>query len=242
MENIYTYKTVVDTHDTDRAGYARPSALLKYIQEAANIQTSLSTPSARELREDGRYFVVTKLNLSVKEPLFPRDGITVSTWACPSKGATFNRCGMIEREGEVCATLTSAWALIDSVNGGFVRVSDVDFDFGEREPIPPSIPLKLRIPDEIPMRLLGEYTVSYRDTDVNGHMNNTVYADVLYSFLPRCTARTLTDMTVNYIREAPYGTAFKVYGNDVSDTCYFRTVLPSGEVGVEAIVRFKDID
>ncbi|MBQ8696262.1 MAG: hypothetical protein IJ519_00955 [Clostridia bacterium] len=240
MENIYTYESVVDTHDTDAAGYVRPSALLRLIQEAANIQTSLSTPSAQALRDEGKYFVVTKLNLSVKEPLFARDGISVSTWACPSRGVTFNRSGKIEREGEVCATLTSAWALIDSVNGGFARVSDVPFDFGERDALTPSIPLKIRIPDEAPLRLFGEYTVSYRDTDVNGHMNNTVYADMLYGYLPECMQRRVTDLTVNYNREAPYGTHFKIYGCDLSDCCYFRTVLPSGEVGVEAIIRFTE--
>ncbi len=242
MENIYTYNTVVDTHDTDGAGLARPSALLKYIQEAANIQTALSTPSAEDLRDDGRYFVVTKLNLAVKEPLFPRDEITVSTWACPSKGVTFNRCGMIERDGQICATLTSAWALIDSVNGGFVRVSDVAFDFGEWESLPPSIPLKIRIPDEIPMRLLGEYTVSYRDTDVNGHMNNTVYADVLFGYLPDYVNKRLTDITINYLKEAPLGACFKIYGNEFSDICYFRTVLQDGSIGAEALIKTDNND
>lgn len=242
MENRYSYETFVDTHDTDCAGYARPSAILKYIQEAANIQTSLSKPSAAGLRDEGKYFVVTKLILSVKEPLYPRDEITVSTWACPSKGVTFNRCGMIERDGEVCATLSSAWALIDSVKGSFVRVNDVSFDFGEREALPLSRPLKLRIPDEAEMRLLGEYTVSYRDTDVNGHMNNTVYADVLFSYLPDCIHKRLTELTVNYLHEAPYGTRFKVYGAELCDSCYFRTVLPNGEVGVEAYIEFENIE
>ena len=239
MENRYSYKTVVDTHDADCAGYARPSALLKYIQEAANIQTSLSKPSAAGLRDEGKYFVVTKLVLSVKEPLYARDDITVSTWACPSKGVTFNRCGMIERDGEVCATLSSAWALIDSVKGGFVRVNDVSFDFGEREALPLSRPLKLRIPDEAEMRLLGEYTVSYRDTDVNGHMNNTVYADVLFSFIPDCMHKRLTALTINYLHEAPYGRSFKVYGAILPDSCYFRTILPSGEIGVEAYMEYE---
>jgi len=242
MENRYTYQGVVDTHDTDPAGYARPSAILKYIQEAANIQTALSTPSAAGLREEGKYFVVTKLILSVKEPLYPRDEITVSTWACPSKGVTFNRCGMIEREGVVCATLSSAWALIDSVKGGFVRVSDVNFDFGEREGLSLPRRLKLRIPEEAELRLLGEYTVSYRDTDVNGHMNNTVYADVLFSYLPGCVGKRLTELTVNYLHEAPYGTRFKVYGAELCSSCYFRTVLPNGEVGVEAYMEYDDID
>lgn len=242
MDNKYSYTTVINSHDTDAAGIVRTSCLLKYMQEAANYQTAYSHPSAHELREMGRHFVVTKLSLTVHTPLYAWDEITVSTWACPSKGATFNRCAQIERDGQVCATLTSAWALLDANTESIVRVNDVEFDFGCDEPIPQELPLKVRIPQEIPLRLLGEHTVRYRDIDVNGHMNNTVYADILYGFLKNCTEQRITALSVNFLNEAPFASTFKVYGNDFSSICYFRTVLPDGSVGVEAEARIEDVE
>lgn len=241
METEYSYTTVINSHDCDAAGFVRTSCILKYLQEAANYQTEYSHPSTDELRAQGRYFVATKLSLTVHEPLYAWDEIRVSTWACPSRGATFNRCSKIERAGEVCATLVSAWALLDTA-GEILRVSDVEFDFGIGQPLRPELPLKVRIPQEIPLFLLGEHTVRYPETDINRHMNNTVYADMLHGYLKDCTARRVTAFSINYLHEAPIDSAFKIYGNAFADIGYFRTVFADGRTGVEAQFTYVPIE
>lgn len=132
MDNRYTYHTIINSHDADLNGIVRPSAVLKYMQEAANLQLSVSKPSSDDLRAAGRYFVASKISFTIHQSLYSWDEIDVSTWGCESRGATFNRCSKIERKGELCASLSSAWALLDAENGAILRVSDVTFDFWNR--------------------------------------------------------------------------------------------------------------
>ncbi len=240
MKNEYSYTTIVNSHDTDIYGIVRPSCLLKYLQEAANYQIAYSHPSSEDLRAEGRHFVTSKLSLTVHEPLNAWDQIRVTTWACPSRGATFNRSSVIERDGQICATLASAWALLDATDNSIVRVSDVDFDFGVKAPVQPKLSLKVRIPREIPLYLIGEHTVGYADVDLNRHMNNTVYADVLYGHLKESDYADcrIAALSINYLHEAPFGSSFKIYSNSFAGLSYFRTVLADGNVGVEALFRF----
>ena len=241
MENIFSYTTTINSHDTDINGLVRPSCVLKYMQEAANYQTMLSKPSTDELREQGRFFVTSKLSMTIHQPLYAREQIKVSTWGCESKGAVFNRGHKIERDGELCAQMASAWALLDSETGSIVRVSEVNFDFGCEPPAQPTLPLKVKIPHEIPLYLLGERTVRYPDVDINSHMNNTVYADMLFGFLQDCTEKQVSALSINYLHEAPLGQTFKVYGNSFADLSYFRTILSDGKIGVEAEFRYSPL-
>lgn len=241
MDNRYTYHTIINSHDADLNGIVRPSAVLKYMQEAANLQLSVSKPSSDDLRAAGRYFVASKISFTIHQSLYSWDEIDVSTWGCESRGATFNRCSKIERKGELCASLSSAWALLDAENGAILRVSDVTFDFGTERALTPEIPLKVRIPKELPLHLFGERTVMYPDVDMNRHMNNTVYIDMLYGFAGVDEDKQLRSASINYLHEAPLGTTFKVYGNSFADMSYFRTVLPDGTVGVEAEFKYEPL-
>lgn len=53
----------------------------------------------------------------------------------------------------------------------------------------------------------------YPDVDMNRHMNNTVYIDMLYGFAGVDEDKQLRSASINYLHEAPLGTTFKVYGN-----------------------------
>ena len=242
MNHYYTYHTIINSHDTDANGIVKPSAVLKYMQEAANLQLSVSKPSSDDLRADNRYFVASKISFTIYQTLYSWDEVDVSTWGCESKGAIFNRCSKIERNGELCAALSSSWALLDAENGAILRVSDVSFDFGTEPALQPELPLKVRIPKELPLHLVGERTVMYTDVDLNRHMNNTVYPDMLFGFVGDHADKQVRSVSINYLHEAPDGVTFKVYENSFADLSYFRTVLPDGSIGVEAEFRYTPLE
>lgn len=79
MDNRYTYHTIINSHDADLNGIVRPSAVLKYMQEAANLQLSVSKPSSDDLRAAGRYFVASKISFTIHQSLYSWDEIDVST-------------------------------------------------------------------------------------------------------------------------------------------------------------------
>ena len=242
----WTEKHTVSTLETDMAETVTVSAILRLFQNTANLQCKNIRPSNEELRERGYAFVVSRMNLSIYKPLFAYDGIEVSTWACESRGAAFNRCFEIKRDGMKVAEAASVWALLDIGSKRICRVADFTEGYlaGDFEPmVELDSPKRIKIPESARLALDGEYRVSYRDADLNGHMNNTVYADFLCGFLPMEGKRVST-FSICYQSEAPLGCELKIYvGADADEEgkYYLRTVKDDGRTNVEAEIMLESI-
>ena len=90
---------------------------------------------------------------------------------------------------------------------------------------------------------MGEYNVNYNDVDVNRHINNTNYPDILCSFLPDMTKKRASRLSISYLHEAPLGESIKVYltRGEEDDSYYFRTVRADGQTNVEAYIVLDNI-
>ena len=92
------------------------------------------------------------------------------------------------------------------------------------------------------MKLVGEHTVTYQDCDLNKHVNNTHYPDILCGFLPSMEGKRVVKMAISYIHEAPIGQAIKRYVSKEDDGAFYvRSVLPNGNANVEAQIVTEDI-
>ena len=99
---------------------------------------------------------------------------------------------------------------------------------------------------------VGRHTVTYPDVDMNLHMNNTKYADMLCSFVPEFTAAVgrgsalgahaaaftpspaVREFSITYLADAPLGGTLTVLRSGADGTYFFRTVREDGKVNVEA--------
>ncbi len=238
----YTVKFTINSHETDANGVLRPSALLRYMQEAANLQMHVFGPDMRSLvTEQNKTFVVSRLAVNVYADLFAWDEIEVTTWANPSPGAAFRRSTQARRDGVIVAEMISVFALVDLKTGRLCRTSDLKFGFDTDDSVLDiDEPESFRIPSDVEAALLGEHTVRYADVDYNMHMNNTVYPDVLCGFLPEMEKKRVLSFAIHYMHEAKPHETFKVYVGSDEDNYYVKTTLPGGAVGVEAIVMTED--
>ena len=115
------------------------------------------------------------------------------------------------------------------------------FQRGE-EPIELDLSTRLRIPSDTEMKLVGEHTVAYQDCDLNHHLNNTHYPDLLIGFLPSMEGKRVVNMAISYLHEAPLGQTLKVYSSKEDDGAfYIRTLLPDGSVNVEAQIVTEEL-
>ena len=239
----YTTKFIVEGNDTDVNGIAGASRVLRYMQEAANRQMKQYGPSNEELWDRGLAFILSRFSMCVYRPLYPYDEITVETWACESRGVSFERNGRILRGDEVIAELYTVWALIRAEDRTLLKVSDIEFGFRTDEPLIFDAPQRLRLPRGWEMPLIGERSVVYSDLDRNRHMNNTNYLDMLCDFLPGgMEGRRAARIVMHFLGEAPLGTTFRVYGGEYDSSHYFRTVLPGDKTGIEAEIVFEEIN
>ncbi len=229
-------------HDCDACGLMRPSALLMYMQETANLQCrEWKCDLDRLHEEEGLGFLLSRLMIRVDEPLRAYEEIEVRTWCPESKGLTFLRCFAVLRDGRVAAEAMSHWALMDMAQRKLVRVSDFHREFPLGEPIDEAtLPRKVRIPSSLSMEDIGLRRIVYSDLDFNRHMNNTKYPDMVCDFLPDMQGRWVRTLSLSYLREAAYEDTLTVLrataeaSADTDEVYLLRTVRPDGVVCLEA--------
>lgn len=239
MKQTEHYRVTV--HDTDVNRIASASAVLRYMQEAAHLQLEVHHPSIDELRQEGKAFILSKLNMSIYQPIHTYDMITAETWPCESKGVSFNRCSRILRDGNIVAELSSVWALLDINSHKLLRVTDLVWNVEPEPPLELDSPSRIRIPKDLPLSLVGERQIVYSDLDLNEHMNNTNYPNMLCDYLPSMIGKRVVSMSINYISELSNGESVKIYLGENDGAYYMRTIKENGNTGAEAEIVLDEI-
>jgi acyl-ACP thioesterase len=142
----------------------------------------------------------------------------------------------------IVAEAVSVWALCGVQDKKLHRVTEFDFGYRTDDMIELDMPARFKIPDDVEMRLVGERTVEYADIDINGHMNNTHYPDILCSYIGAdMRGQRVISMGISYISEAPLGETLKIYSGVSDGVYYVRTVRESGQTNVEAEIMLEAI-
>ena len=184
MFNTYDESFTLRPRDCDLNEKWRPSAILETMQDAAGAHSTLLGCGREELVKKNIVWVLSRCELHMD--CYPAVGekITVHTFPTPTRICFFPRYYIFTDErGDMIGKAGSLWLLLD---------------LGTRRMLPPGEVGKL-IPDNkdlsVPMNLpatvgklqgeefVSEYRPVYTDLDVNGHVNNTRYADLLCNVL-----------------------------------------------------------
>ena len=227
----------VDIHDVDFNGVAKASALMKYIQSAAQTQLTQNGMSYDELRKQKRAFILSKIKMEISDAVRAYEPLSAITFPSTSRGFSFLRCYKLERDGVTIGRAVSAWALINTDTKSLVKVNDFDLGLDTYDPL--DMPMsRIIIPKDTVS--VGSYYVNYNDTDQNRHMNNTRYPDMYSNFLPLENKR-ISSITINYSAEAPMGDTLTVERAQMDDTFFFRTIRSDGKINTEAEIKLTNI-
>lgn len=239
-------KFEVSSHDVDYMGITKASSTIRYMQEAANKQLEATGPTTKEMTEAGKAFVLCRVSASFYTPLFAHDNVEVVTWAGKSdNGVVLPRCSQVRKNGVIVAELISTWTVIDINTRRIVRFGKELDKISIDETLELDMPARFKLPEDVSLALAGEYNVSYGICDINHHMNNTYYPDMLCDFIPGgMDNKRIIGIAISYINEAPLGEILKVYvGHDEYDgKYYFRTIRRDGKIGIEAEITLDDIN
>lgn len=245
MYYAQTYRT--KWHDTDGDGVMRPSALLVYMQETANLQCRDYGMDLNDLHNvEGKGFLLSRMMIQVFTPLHAYEDIEVRTWCVDARGYDFIRCFSVHRGEEMTALAVSHWALVDVHDGKMLRTTDFkrDFPYGEL-PDQSRLPQRVRIPATVEMESVGERHIVYSDLDFNRHMNNTKYPDMICDYLPSMDGKWVTSLSLSYLKEAAFDSHLTVSRAAVpgDDEVYLlRTTRPDGAVCLEAEIGLAPVN
>ena len=178
MSTFYTYRCTVDSRDTDLFGQCRPSALLGELQQAATgAACALHVSRDETLEAYHAFWMLVRMWYRLERPLYWDEALEIRTWHRGGRGASTYRDYDLYVDGKWVGEGVSTWVLADQDTHRLVRMAGVKEFAGTDggELCKDKLLGRVRLPGG--MALAGQREMHYSDTDVNGHVNNTRYAD-----------------------------------------------------------------
>lgn len=228
-------------HDTDACRILRPSAMLTYFEETADLHVRSVGKSLDDMRDENKVgFILSRMSIVFYRPVVADVTLTVETWTCEGKGFSTERDFRAIDGGEVVAESFSTWALVDVESHRPVKIANAPFEFHHEPPLALNIPARVSIPKDLPLDQVGARRIVYSDIDYNMHMNNTRYPDMLCDFMPDMTGKRMSRVTMSFVHEAALGHTLDIFRAERNGVYYFRT-CDGDQICLEAEVEVTDI-
>ena len=217
--------------DGDCFDFCRISSLLNYMQDAATKHSILMGISRDVLIDKYQtIWILARCYVELSRPLKTFENLKIDTWHRGFSGPLFYRDFEFSVDGVIVGHATNVWVTADAITHkmkkpeGFEEINALSAS-PERSL---GITLgKLKVPDDL--LPVYEHTVRYGDLDVNCHLNNTKYGDLI------CNALTLNEklpcyfskLQINYLNESLPGEKIILKADDTPS--FVTGVTESGE-------------
>lgn len=224
---FFSQTAALSASEADPNRQMKLSAMLKYMQDIASTHLDALGYPYERLYGTGQVFLLSKVEIEVLAYPKAQENITLLTRPHPPKGVYFLRETRIEQDDTPMVLSKSAWVLADVTSHKVLRPSAFDwgYTFDEVSFDTAITKQKTKEPDEVPF--LGSRPVRFSDLDGNGHINNAVYGDILFDFLPLeiTLAAPFKKVFLQYEHEAILGDEIAIHGAPTDDGWYMAGFL-----------------
>ena len=184
MFNSYDETFTLRSRDCDFNGKWRPSAILETMQEAAGAHSVLLGCGRDELVRKNIIWVLSRCELHLDRYPSVGETVTVHTFPTPTRICFFPRYYIFtDARGEMVGKAGSLWLLLDLGTRRMLPPGDI----GRLMPDNRDLSVPMNLPATVGKlqgeEFVSEYRPVYTDLDVNGHVNNSRYADWLCNAL-----------------------------------------------------------
>lgn len=206
MAEIFERNYDLRTSDFDCFGSILPGAVLDIFQDIAGRHSQSLKVGVDDLKEKNLIWVLVKVRFEVLGKLKMHQQIKVKTWPLPPSRVTLRREYLIsDEEGNLLIKGASEWAVVHIKRRrimpalGIYNIPDGDFCTEN------AIDGKLtKIHDFTPEEVGFEVVPRFCDIDVNGHVNNTKYANFVMDAIPP-ENKEISSFQIDYHREVLKG-------------------------------------
>lgn len=209
-------------YECDANSSMTPGAVLRHSQQISTDQCLLLGIDDDAYSRTHTAFLLAKMTVEFYAPLREGMRVTASTQPRTAQRAVYVRYNSFRDEaGTLLAAVDSRWVLVDTETRRILRHRPEAF---------PDVFLPQEVPQlditvhKCPAQPCGEQTAVYTRCDSNGHLNNTVYADIVCDALDVHTLlrRGVRRFAIDYRSEVPLGGSFALSRGAVSpDSWYF---------------------
>lgn len=243
-EGVYAHDCYLYYGDYDVNGQLRLSTVLQLLSDIAGIAYTSVGYSRDWLIEHGQVFLLSQFRIKFFETPHRDEHIRVETWETGTKGVLFIRNFRITAvDGSAIAEASSTWVLVDPADHKILRPKELA---GKLNPVElsckPKLPEKLHYdPDKLLFTEQTIHTVRYSDLDLNHHVYNAKYADILYDALPpEDTCKKVKEFQIHYKKEAKPGECLKVGYEKQDGQITAVGTLENGEISFIARLTFDE--
>ncbi len=205
-KTAYEWDVTVTSFEVDMFDRLKVSALMKYQQEIGERHLNVfGTTTEGMRREQNLSFIFTKMNIKINRLPRSEERITVRTWCSELRGVRFTRNYVLfDKNGNVLTSAKAEVTTLDLSTRKIVRptvIKGLDgFLYNDELENLAEYPQKIAVPETVDRTVLRE--IRFSDIDYNGHVNNTVYADMVFDHLPIDAVKdNIKGFEINFVNE-----------------------------------------
>ena len=210
---FYTETMTVMNADADFRSLLKPSALLRYVEQVSADHARTFGMTDQFFKDYGVAFLVGKQALKFDRVPQRAEKLTLLTRVEASRRGSVKRITTVtDAEGKQVAMVDCRWIVVSLAENRILREPGWTVDGFWNETVEGELPLQLHKCRE-GLTSAGEWTVRYSQCDLNGHLNNAFYLDLVCDALPLDVVRKgpVTFASINYHREVPMGETVEVF-------------------------------
>lgn len=234
----------IKSYDVCSNGTVKLSSLMKYMQQIAREDIDQYGATYDKMREHDMVFVIIKLGIVFDGVIKCNDEIEVLTINNAITGVTFVREFVISKNGVPVARATTDWVLMSYSRRMPMRPSAMTeiFDIPQMKMDIEGVDLPRKIEFEGEYDKSEEHKVRFSELDENSHMNNTVYADLIYDYAPCDVNGFIKECRICFNGEARLNDVLSVNGVNTKNGCIIKCKNMSlNRACFEASISFRYI-
>lgn len=216
--------------DFDCYDRIRPASVLDLFQDVAGIHAQRLNIGADTLLERNIIWVLTKARYRLVGIPHRYESVRVHTWPLPPSRVNCRREYLIETvDGQPLVQGCSDWVLVHSEKRRVLPAGDL-YPAGEDYCQETFFPGRLaKVPAFVPQGEGLTVTPSFTQLDINGHVNNTRYADYVMDALCPEKAMSVKELQIDYHRELLCGVPVQLYVQRDGESVLARGISGTGE-------------
>ena len=226
--------------DFDMDSRIFPRAVLEIFQDIAGAHAETDGFGLNDLKSRNLFWIIVRTKFIIEKQPLKYTEVKVKTWPLEPKGYFFRRDYTIEdQSGDILIRGSSDWMILNSETRSLTAAKDI---------YPEDTAYKTDLAIDEKLKKLRDFkgdttqytvTPAFCDVDVNGHVNNTKYADfVINAINPE--GKEIESFQIDYLKEVLKGEPLKILTGFEENKAFSKGVNDQEEKMFNCEIVFKD--